>query len=388
MPRIGTDSLREALVRGAKPEIWIRWPRQLGDVMFALPFFGTLREEWGRAAAAEGRQLRWVAVGHAIGAALFSEAAPDFIAESLIESGGEGKPDPWNLLRRWQRERPAAVINLSQSVRLALAAWMARVPVRAGIADNGLGLLYQHPFKYRDLPVHLARRYEPLLDSLTGRRDLRWLAVGPANLGGAAAPGKLRGAGWDGRPYVTLAFGTRGMNKRWFPERDKWPGLARLLQDQGFAVVWLGGPDEVPLGGELAALTPGSFDLTGQTSIPEALAIQSEAYGNIAVDTGLAHTAAATGRPTLVLMGGSMEHLIAPVGPQVVTLRGSAVDSYGGESAGFDTWGAVAHRVTPLLVLNTLHALAGAAHGKLRAAEIPDAPATATVARTAARTRA
>lgn len=364
MPRIGTDSLREALARGAKPEIWIRWPRQLGDVMFALPFFGTLREEWGRAAEAEGRPLRWIAVGHAIGAALFSEAAPDFIAESLIESGGAGKPDPWNLLRRWRRERPAAVINLSQSVRLALAAWMARVPVRAGIADNGLGLLYQHPFKYRDLPVHLARRYEPLLEGLTGRRDLRWLPVGPASLGGAGGAEKLRRAGWDGRPYVTLAFGTRGMNKRWFPEREKWPGLARLLGEQGFSVVWLGGPDEVPLGRELAALSPGSLDLTGQTSIPEALAIQAEAYGNVAVDTGLAHTGAATGAPMVVLMGGSMEHLIAPVGPQVVTLRGSAVDSRDGESEGFDTWNAVAHRVSPLHVRNCLTALAHAAQGR------------------------
>jgi ADP-heptose:LPS heptosyltransferase len=364
LPRIGTDSLREALSRGAKPEVWIRWPRQLGDVIFALPFFGTLREEWGRAAAAEGRDLRWIAVGHAIGAALFSEAQPAFIAESHIEAGGEGKPDPWKLLRRWRQERPAAVINLSQSVRLALAAWMARIPVRAGIADNGLGLLYHHPFKYRDLPIHLARRYEPLLEQLTGRKDMRWLAVGPDQLGGEGGLEKLRAAGWDGRPYVTCAFGTRGMNKRWFPEPVKWPELARRLLDHGLAVVWLGGPDEVPLGAELHGLAAGSLDLTGRTSIPEALAIQHGAYGNIAVDTGLAHTAAATGRPTIVLMGASAEHLIAPVGPEVVLLRGSAVDSRPGESEGYETYGAVAHRVTPLRAVNALHALVSASQGK------------------------
>lgn len=357
MPRIGTDSLREALARGAKPEIWIRWPRQLGDVMFALPFYGTLREAWGRAAAEAGAELRWIAVGHAIGAALFSEAKPDFIAESHIESGGEGKPDPWKLLRRWRRERPAAVINLSQSVRLALGAWMARVPVRAGIADNGLGLLYHHPFKYRDLPVHLARRYEPLLERLTGRKDMRWLPVGPAQLGGEEGPGKLRAAGWDGRPYVTLSFGTRGYGKRWFPEADKWPALARLIQDCGMAVVWLGGPDEVSLGRDLALRVPGSFDLAGRTTIPEACALQHGARGNVAIDTGLAHTAAATGRPTVVLMGHSPEPLIAPVGPRVVTLRGSAVDSTATESEGFETYGSVAHRVHPPRVFQVLEAL-------------------------------
>ena len=82
------------------------------------------------------------------------------------------------------------------------------------------------------------------------------------------------------------------------------------------------------------------------------------------MDTGLAHTGAATGAPMVVLMGGSMEHLIAPVGPQVVTLRGSAVDSRDGESEGFDTWNAVAHRVSPLHVRNCLTALAHAAQGR------------------------
>lgn len=369
MPLTGTDSLREALAAGAAPEVWIRWPRQLGDVMFALPFFGTLREAWDAAAAEAGVRLRYIAVGHAIGAALFSEADPDFIAESLIESGGEGKPDPWALLRRWRERRPAAVINLSQSMRLALGAYMARVPVRAGISDNGWGLLYHHPFKYRDLPVHLACRYRPLLEALTGRGDLQWLPVGPDNLGGHAGPERLRAAGWDGRPYVTCAFGTRGLTKRWFPEREKWPGLARLLQDRGLAVVWLGSPDEAPLGAELAALAPGSLDLTGRTTIPEALAVQHGAWGNVAVDTGLAHTAAATGRPTVVLMGASQEQLIAPVGPQVVLLRGSAVDSHPEESAGFDPMGAVAHRVSALRTCNALAALVASAEGRALAFE-------------------
>ncbi|MBI4913333.1 MAG: glycosyltransferase family 9 protein [Acidobacteria bacterium] len=364
MARIGRELLLEGLAAGALPEVWIRWPRQLGDLMFALPFFGALREDWDAAASAAGHRLRWIAVGHAIGAALFGEADPAFMAESHIESGGQGKPDPWHLLRRWRKERPAAVINLSQSVRLALGGWMAGVPLRAGIADNRLGLLYTHAFRYRDLPIHLANRYAPLLEQLTGSRDMRWMPVGPDQLGGRAGLDKLRAAGWDGRPFVGLAFGTRGYNKRWFPERETWPALARLLQAQGLDAVWLGGPDEAELGRELAALAPGSHDLTGRTSLPEALAIQHEAYGNVAVDTGLAHTAAATGRPLAALMGGSPDHLIAPVGPRVALLRGSAVDNRPGESEGFDTVGSSAHRTSPLRVLNALHALAREARGE------------------------
>lgn len=363
LTRLGTDILREELRRRVTGghvgphEVWIRWPRQLGDVVFALPFFGSLQMAWNAEAATHGVTLRWVAVGHAIGAALFAEAAPDFIAESLIEKGGVGKPDPWHLVRRWRKAPPVCVINLSQSVRLALGAWMARVPIRGGISDNHLSLLYTHPFKYRDLPVHLAQRYEPLLEQLTGNRHLQWVRLGSHNLGGGQALDRLRAAGWTGDPYVTLAFGTRGYGKRWFPETRTWPELAQRLAGEGFRCVWLGGPDEVPLGQELAALAPGSIDLTGHTSLPEACALQEAAAGTVAIDTGLAHTAAATGRPTITLMGHSPEPLIAPVGPRAIAIRGSAVDSYPGESEGFQTYGSVAHRVHPDRVVALLKAL-------------------------------
>jgi ADP-heptose:LPS heptosyltransferase len=363
LARRGTDILREELRRRAASgnagphEVWIRWPRQLGDVAFALPFFGSLQAAWNAEAAALGVTLRWVAVGHAIGAALFAEASPDFIAESLIETGGVGKPDPWHLIRRWRQQPPLCVINLSQSVRLALGAALAGVPIRGGIADNHLSFLYTHPFKYRDLPIHLAQRYAPLLEQLIGERHLQWVRLGPHNLGGQRGPDLLRAAGWQGEPYVTLAFGTRGYTKRWFPEHRTWPELASLLLAKGFRSVWMGGPDEVALGRELAALVPGSLDLCGRTSLPEACAIQAGAAGTVAIDTGLAHTAAATGRPTVTIMGHSPEPLIAPVGPRALTLRGSAVDSYSGESEGFETYGSVAHRVHPDRVLRVLEAL-------------------------------
>ena len=353
MARLGTDILREELRRRVAEghpgphEIWIRWPRQLGDVMFALPMVGSLQAVWNAEAEALGLSLRWVAVGHVIGAALFAEASPEFIAESVIERGGVGKPDPWHLVRRWRKAPPLCVINLSQSVRLALGAWLARVPIRGGISDNHLSLLYTHHFKYRDLPVHLVRRFEPLLKQLTGEERLQWVRIGTDRLGGSRGMETLRNAGWKGEPYVTLAFGTRGFGKRWFPENRTWPALAQALAERGFRCVWLGGPDEVALGGELAALAPGSIDLTGQTSIPEACAIQESAAGNIAVDTGLAHTAAATGRPTLTIIGVTPEPIAAPVGPRSITLRGSVVDSHPDESLGFETYGSVAHRIPP-----------------------------------------
>lgn len=348
------DVLQRELAKGACPEVWIRFPRQLGDVVFTLPFFLSLQADWNELAASCGVKLRWMAVGHAIGAAIFAEAHPDFITETVIESGGQGKPDPWHLLRRWKHDRPVAVINLSQSVRLALAAWMARVPIRAGDVDNHLGVLYQHRFTYRDLEMPAVLRFQSLLKSLTGKTTLEMPHLGPHNLGGQAGLDKLRSLGWKGEPYVTLAFGTRGDPKRWFPELEKWPALAHVLNAQGLRVVWIGGPDEQALGAQLAALSPGSLDMTGQTSIPEAVALQHQALGNVAVDTGLAHTAAATGRPLVTLMGPTREQFFTPQGPYSVTLRGPEIGAIPENKRGYPS----CQRIPVDRVANLLHALA------------------------------
>lgn len=349
--------LDRALARGAAPEVWIRFPRQLGDVVMTLPFLHTLQHHWNAVAAARGQQLRWIAVGHHIGAALMSEADPAFIAEAHIEGGGAAKPDPWALVRGWRKRPPVGFLNLSQSARLPFAAWLSRVPIRAGIADNHLRLLYHHPIRYRDLPLHIATRIQPLLRTLTGDDRALWLPLTPELLGGRKGPDKLRAAGWTGEPYATLAFGTRGFGKRWFPEDRTWPELMRRLQARGIRPVLLGGPDEAPLGAELAAAVPGALNLAGGTTLPEACAVQAAAWGNVAIDTGLAHTAAATGRPTVTVFGPSPEVWVNPIGPRALALRGPDVDCEPGRVADFPTHGSSAHRVAPGRVMEVLELL-------------------------------
>lgn len=355
METCGRDRLRRALASGAAPEVWVRFPRQLGDVVFSLPFFGTLQEDWNRVAREAGHDLRWIAVGHDIGASLFSEAAPAFISESHIEQKGRGKIDPWRLAARWRERRPAAILNLSQSVRLGLAAWMAGVPVRAGDVDNHLGFLYHYRFTYRQHGSHLVLRFGQLLESLTGSRAMRYLPLTPDRIGGLKGMDLLRSLGWAGEPYVAVAFGTRVANKRWYPEEETWPRLARRLMADGFRIVWLGGPDEVPLGGRLAERVPGSLDATGRTSIPEACAIQYHAYGTVAVDTGLAHTSAAAGRPTVTLFGPTIESFVSPQGPYALTVRPPAVDV--AEDRGWDSENGT-HRLDPDRIARLLHLLA------------------------------
>lgn len=350
--------LDRALAEGAAPEVWIRFPRQLGDVVMTLPFLRTLQQHWNAVAAARGVQLRWIAVGHLIGAALLSEADPAFIAAAHIEGGGAAKPDPWALVKGWRKRPPAAFLNLSQSARLPFAAWLSRVPIRAGIADNHLRLLYHHPIRYRDLPLHIATRIQPLLKTLTGDDRALWLPLTPELLGGRKGLDKLRQEGWGGGPYATLAFGTRGFGKRWFPEDRTWPELMRLLLARGIQPVLLGGPDEAAMGAELAGRVAGALNLAGRTTLPEACAVQAGAWGNAAIDTGLAHTAAATGRPTVTVFGPSPEVWVNPIGPRALALRGPDVDCADPGPEDFPTHGSSAHRVAPARVLEVLDLLA------------------------------
>ena len=351
------EKLDRALAEGKAPDVWIRFPRLLGDVVMAMPFLGTLQRHWNAVAAARGQQLRWIAVGHTAGVALLSEADPGFIAEVILEGGGDAKPDPWALHRRWRRHPPVAVINLSQSARLPFAAWLSRVPIRAGIADNNLRPFYHHSIRYRGVHRHIGARFEPLLQALTGDDRLLWLPLGPHLLGGEKGLDKLRAAGWAGEDYATLAFGTRGYDKRWYPEERTWPGAMKLLLARGIRPVLLGGPDEQVLGKELAALVPEALNMTGLTTMPEAGAIQASAWGNLAVDTGLAHLAAATGRPTVTLFGPSLELWAQPIGPRSISLRGSAVDCDPSERADYPTHGSTAHRLAPSRVVQVLELL-------------------------------
>jgi ADP-heptose:LPS heptosyltransferase len=77
----------------------------------------------------------------------------------------------------------------------------------------------------------------------------------------------------------------------------------------------------------------------------------------VAIDTGLAHTAAATGRPTVTLFGPSPEVWVNPIGPRALALRGPDVDCDPAAVPDFPTHGSSAHRIAPERVMQVLEML-------------------------------
>jgi ADP-heptose:LPS heptosyltransferase len=124
--------------------------------------------------------------------------------------------------------------------------------------------------------------------------------------------------------------------RRWPP--DRFAAVARHLAAAGHDVRITGGPAEVPLAGEVAALAglPDDAVLAGRTTSLELAAVVAAARVVVSGDTGVGHLATAYRRPSVVLFGPVAPALWGPPPrPQHVALWHGEVHGDGGG----DPWG-------------------------------------------------
>jgi ADP-heptose:LPS heptosyltransferase len=315
----------EGIPAGGEGQVWVRLPINLGDVVMALPSVFAIKHIWEAWAAPRGVRLRFTLMGKRP-VSLFQEAVPGVFAAAHVDEDFPPSRSPLTLMRHWGAHKPLAVINYGKSDRLKLAAWLAGVPVRAGIADGGNNWCYQfsHPYEKYNIG-HRTFRYLPMTRWLAGTdAALRFEALGPDRFGGTSIRERLRESGWDGGPYVVLgAFpNQRNPERRWFPGNEPWIRLAALARAAGIAVVLVGGPEHQEALDQMAR-EAGCLCLAGRTTLPQLMALMAGAAGIVSVDTGLAHVAAATGKPTVVIFGPGLEFWDLPCGPKVIALRGN-----------------------------------------------------------------
>lgn len=102
--------------------------------------------------------------------------------------------------------------------------------------------------------------------------------------------------------YVVLCPGAEfGPAKRW-PSRH-WATLAERAAERGFAAVLIGSGKDQQIAREIAAISPSVRDLTGRTSMADAIDLIACARITVANDSGLLHVAAAVECPVLGLYG-------------------------------------------------------------------------------------
>ena len=290
----------------AAQNILIRLPNWLGDLLMARPLLHAVR--------ATHPAARISALGPA--------------ASRLLE--GERLWDAWDA---WPPDTRRRFDRLRQDVALVLppsfsSAWKLPrgIGQRIGFASEGRSWLLSHPIKRPARgEMHLSREYlrcgEPL-----GVQEVPLPTLAPATKELNEVQTRKRGMGLDG-PHVVVAPGAAyGPAKRWPAER--FVDLGHRLVARGLTVLVCGARQDRPIAETIAgAIGERARSLAGETSLEEQLALCATARATVSNDSGLAHLAAAAGRPTVVIFGSTSSAWTAPLGERVTVIQHAPVCS-------------------------------------------------------------
>ncbi len=214
------------------------------------------------------------------------------------------------LARRLKGSYDRAIV-LPRSLKSALVPWLAGIETRTGFrGESRYGLINDmRPFDADELD-QTVKRYVAL-GTRKGESPPEppepSLAVSAENQ--AAAIDRLGLA--TERPVVAFMPGAEyGPAKCWPIEH--FTALARLLDDQGFAVWVLGSAKDRPAGEAIAAGSH-AIDVCGQTSLEDVIDLLGFASQAVSNDSGLMHVAAAVGTYVHAIYGSSSPRFTPPL---------------------------------------------------------------------------
>jgi heptosyltransferase-2 len=206
-------------------------------------------------------------------------------------------------------------ILLQNAFEAALITFLARIPMRGGYTTDGRGLLLTHRVrKHPEIKTkHQVHYYQEMIEGLglqRGENSLE-LFLDPAAEEDADALIKeaLQGGKVDAIPIIGLNPGAAyGPAKCW--PANKYAELAGRLSDKtGGLIVIFGTAADQQAATEISVATGEPvLDLTGKTTLAQALACIVRCSVFVTNDSGLMHVAAALNTP-LVAVFGSTDHI-------------------------------------------------------------------------------
>ena len=275
----------------------MRLPNWVGDVVMATPALAALRGAHPEAEiVAEGRPfLAGLVRGLSSLDGFLPETRASFARARILRERGFD----WAVL-------------LPDSVRSAVAPFLARVPVRAGYARDPLRrALLTHALTPpaeagRRVPISMTLRY------LRVTRALGCADAGPSTTlvvdaaAREAVQKRLAEAGLapQQRTLVVTPGASFGSSKLWPPGHFA-SACDQIACRHGLAVVLAPGPGEEALAREIAAVMrePAVVLAAPPTTLAELVALIAGAALQLGNDTGPRHIAVALGVPAVVLMG-------------------------------------------------------------------------------------
>jgi len=267
----------------------------LGDCVLTLPLLKRLRE---------------ILPGARVSVVTRPETAEIFASSGLpaeiIEDRKKTAPSGLGEFSRLTRELAGrgfdAAIIPHRSLRSALLAWRAGIPVRIGFSSSAGSLFLTHKVPFSWL-LHDVERNLALLSPLSS--DLSAAFPGMRGDSGAAARLALP-------PDVKAGVNTGSAwpTKRW--PAEKWGRLIRLLHaGYGGKVLMVGGPGEKEWNEEIARLAGPDIclNLAGKTSMPELMESIRQLQVFVSNDSGPMHIAGALGVPAVGIFGPTTREL-------------------------------------------------------------------------------
>ena len=274
------------------PRILVVAPNWIGDALMAQPLLTRLKQS---GATIDVLAPEWVAP--------VARRMPEVgdVIEAPFRDGPLQLGARWRLGRELKRRGYDQAFVLPNTWKSALVPFLAGIPTRVGyVGEARYGLLNSSLRSSKaPMPEHYARLAGPLAGELP-RPQLKVT-------GDEIAEARKR-YGINGR-YIALCPGAE------YGPAKRWPYFRELADRAGLPAVILGSKKDA----EAAAGIRG-HDLTGKTSLDDAIRLIAGAEAVVSNDSGLMHVAAALGRPQVALFGSSSPKHTPPANDQARVL--------------------------------------------------------------------
>ncbi|MDP6380584.1 MAG: glycosyltransferase family 9 protein, partial [Phycisphaerae bacterium] len=250
-------------------------PSALGDIVHTLPVLSALKETH------PASEISWLISSHL---AQIIEGHPllsDVIVFERARFGRLGRSIPVTIefmrfLKGLRKRRFSMVLDLQGLFRSSLLALATGAPTRVGFdnAREGAPFFYTRRVPVPKADVHAVDRYFSLVREIGLPNSQKHFGLPVFEQDHARAVWLLERAGLKhGEPYVAICASAKWPSKRWPAER-----FAEVIDfihaELGAQAVLLGSEEDRDINGGIAGMvTPAPVDLTGQTSLREAVAV-------------------------------------------------------------------------------------------------------------------